>query len=98
MVARRLGFYEKFTEGGKSELDWVKRMFAGTDISKYITWEQFERKGYFVVPLPKNYKPTPALRWFAESRKRDTPDWGPNGGGMMGLEDGMGMATQSGKI
>ena len=99
MVARRLGFYEKFTEGGKSDLDWVKRMFAGTDISKYITWEQFEKKGYFVVPLPKNYQPTPALRWFAESRKRDTPDWGPCGGGIMGLPDGDGnLATQSGKV
>ena len=22
-------------------------------------------------------KPTPALRWFAEDREKDTPDWGP---------------------
>ena len=77
MVAKRLGFYEKFSEGGKSDLDWVKKMFQVTDISKYISWEEFEKKGYWVVPLPKNYKSTPALRWYAEGRKRDTPDWGP---------------------
>ncbi len=52
-----------------------------------------------MVPLPKDYKPTPALRWFAEGRKRDTPDWGPGGGGMMGLPDGEGnLATQTGKM
>ncbi len=71
MVAKRLGFYEKFSEGGLTEMDWVKRMFNASDLPKYITWEEFEKKGYFVVPLPKNYKPTPALRWFAESRKKD---------------------------
>ena len=98
LVAKRLGFYEKYSEGGKSQLDWVKKMFQVTDISKYISWEEFEKKGYWVVPLQKNYKPTPALRWFAEGRKRDTPDWGPNGGGMMGPKDGEGMFTQSGKI
>jgi len=99
MVAKRLGFYDKYTEGGLTELDWVKRMFEVTDLSKYISWEKFKKKGYFVVPLPKNYKPTPALRWFAEGKKRDTPDWGPVGGGIEGLPDREGnLATQTGKI
>ena len=99
MVAKRLGFYDKFSEGGLTELDWVKRMFAASDLPKYISWEEFEKKGYFVVPLPEDYKPTPALRWFAENRKRDTPDWGPVGGGVEGLPDREGnLATQSGKI
>jgi len=99
MVARRLGFYEKYTEGGLTDLDWVKRMFDTSDLPKYISWEEFEKKGYFVVPIPKDYKPTPALRWFAEGRKRDTPDWGPVGGATAGLPDAEGnLATQSGKI
>jgi len=99
MVAKRLGFYDKFSEGGRTELDWVKRMFEVTDISKYITWAEFEKKGYFVVPLPKDYKPTPALRWFAEGKKRDTPDWGPVGGAAEGFPDREGnLSTQTGKI
>ncbi|MFC1910414.1 molybdopterin dinucleotide binding domain-containing protein, partial [Chloroflexota bacterium] len=85
--------------GGKSDYDWVKRMFASSDLPKHITWEEFEKKGYFVVPLQKDYKSTPALRWFAENRKRDTPDWGPAGGGIECLPDGEGnLANQSGKI
>ena len=99
MVARRLGFYEKYTEGGLTDLDWVKRMFATSDLPKHISWEEFEKKGYFIVPIPEDYKPTPALRWFAEGRKKDTPDCGPVGGGISGLPDAEGnLATQSGKI
>jgi molybdopterin guanine dinucleotide-containing S/N-oxide reductase-like protein len=97
MVAKRLGFEDKFTEGN-SQYDWVKKMFECTDISKHITWEEFKKKGYFVVPQPEKYKSAPALRWFAEGRKRDTFDWGPSGGGVMGLPDGEGLGTQSGKI
>jgi len=99
MVAERLGFHDKFTEGGLTELDWAKRMFNASDLPKYISWEKFEKKGYFVVPFPKDYKSTPALRWFAEGRRRDTPDWGPVGGGIEGLPDREGnLSTQTGKI
>jgi len=99
MVARRLGFYEKFSEGGLTEEDWVKRVFNASDLPKYISWEEFEKKGYFVVPIPKDYRPTPALRWFAENRKKDTPDWGPIGGATQGLPDSEGhIDTQTGLI
>jgi trimethylamine-N-oxide reductase (cytochrome c) len=99
MVAARLGFEGKFTEGGKTEMDWVKRMFECTDLPKYTTWEDFSKKGYFVVPIPEDYKSTPALRWFAEDRKRDTPDWGCCGGGIEGPNENKGnLATQSGLI
>jgi molybdopterin guanine dinucleotide-containing S/N-oxide reductase-like protein len=98
MVANRLGFYEKFTQG-IPENDWVKRMFDASDLPKYITWEKFQEKGYFTVPIPKNYKPTPALRWYAENRKCDTPDPGPSGGSVQGLPDKVGkLDTQSGLI
>jgi trimethylamine-N-oxide reductase (cytochrome c) len=97
-VAKKLGFYEKYTENGMTELDWVKRMFEVSDLPKYITWEEFLKKGYFVVPLPKPYKSTPALRWFAEGRKRDTPDPGMPGGRIMGVPDGYGLGTPSGLI
>jgi trimethylamine-N-oxide reductase (cytochrome c) len=98
-VAEKLGFYEKFTEGGLTQLDWVKKLFQVTDLPKYISWEEFEKKGYFIVPLPKPYKSTPSLRWFAEGRKKDTPDWGPVGGGVASIPDAEGnLATQTGKI
>jgi trimethylamine-N-oxide reductase (cytochrome c) len=35
------------------------------------------------------------MRWFAEGRVRDTPDWGPRPGDTVGLK---GLQTASGKI
>ena len=96
LLAKRLGLFEAYTEGGMDELDWVKRYFNLTDLPRYISWEDFARKGYFVVPLPENYTPTPALRWFAEGRPKDTPDWGPHPETQ--AEAGIGLQTASGKI
>ena len=96
LLAKKLGIYDAFTDGGMTDLDWVKKYFYATDLPKYITWNAFFKKGYFVVPFPKNYKSTPALRWFAEGRRKDTPDWGPPPHNQ--IEDGKGLQTTSGKI
>jgi anaerobic selenocysteine-containing dehydrogenase len=95
-LAKRLGLYEAYTAGGMTDLDWVKKYFQATDLPKYISWEEFFKKGYFVVPFPADYKPTPALRWFAEGRPKDTPDWGPHPESQEEL--GKGLQTTSGKI
>ena len=94
-IAKKMDVYDEYTDGGKTELDWVKQMFHASDLPKYLTWDAFFEKGYFVVPVPENKKPTPALRWFAEDRKRDTPDWGPAPGETIGRK---GLQTPSGKI
>jgi trimethylamine-N-oxide reductase (cytochrome c) len=78
LMAKKLGLWGPYTDGGKNELDWVKKYYEATDLPKQISWDEFFRKGYYVVPFPKEYKPTPALRWFAENRPKDTPDWGPH--------------------
>jgi len=74
LLAERLGFKDDYTDGGKTEEDWIRKQYDVSDLPKYISYEDFKKKGYFVVPLPENYKPTPALRWFYEGRRRDTPD------------------------
>ena len=78
LLAKKLGFHDVYTAGGLTDLDWVKVMFEASDLPKVISWDEFFEKGYYVVPIPDDYKATPALRWFAEDRERDTPDWGPH--------------------
>ena len=94
-VTERMGVGDIYTDGGRNEYDWCKLYFAATDLPKYITWEEFEKKGYFVVPMPDPHVATPAMRWFAEGRRRDTPDWGPRPGDTVGMK---GLQTASGKI
>jgi molybdopterin guanine dinucleotide-containing S/N-oxide reductase-like protein len=94
MLAERLGFKEDFTEGNLEE-DWIEKMFYATDLPKYVSFEDFKKKGYFVVPIPEDYKPTPALRWFYEGRECDTPDrYNPK----RGTEKAKELGTYSGKI
>ena len=93
-LADRLGFLEEYAEGN-SEEDWIKKIFEYSDIKKYLTYEQFKKKGYFVVPLPDDYKPTVSNRWFYEGRPCDTPDpLNPN----LGTPKAHLLATDTGKI
>ena len=94
LLAERLGRREEYTEG-KTDKDWVKALFDFSDLPKHISWEEFTKKGYFVVPFPKDYKSTPAFRWFYEGRECDTPDFmNPK----RNTEKGKELGTYSGKI
>ena len=93
-LAERLGVKQEYTEGN-SEEDWIEKMFDASDLPKYISFEDFKKKGYFVVPQQENYKPTPSLRWFYEGRECDTPDlFNPK----RNTEKGKELGTYSGKI
>jgi trimethylamine-N-oxide reductase (cytochrome c) len=73
LLSERLGMKDEYTEG-KTDLDWAKRFFEISDLPKHISWEEFDKKGYFIINPGDHYKPTPALRWFYEGRACDTPD------------------------
>ncbi len=96
MLSERLSIKKQFTEG-RTEMEWIKRMFEVSDLPKSISWEDFSKRGYYIIPTKPNYEPKPAFRWFYEDRAKDTPDWGP------GLTDrptgdGRGLSTPTGKI
>jgi trimethylamine-N-oxide reductase (cytochrome c) len=96
LLSERLGIKQQFTEG-RDELQWVHRMYETSDLPKVMTWEEFQKKGYYVVPVPKDYQYKPAFRWFYENRPKDNQDWGP---GLLDrpVNDGKGLATPTGKI
>ena len=94
-LADKLGIADIYTEGGLTELDWVKRIYDASDVPQHISWDEFCEKGYYVVPVPEPHETTPALRWFAEDRERDTPDWGPPPWDTVGRK---GLQTTTGKI
>jgi trimethylamine-N-oxide reductase (cytochrome c) len=93
LLADRLGMEELYSEG-KTEDDWARLFFDSSDVAKKISWEEFNKKSYYIIPVPENYHPTPALRWFAEGREVDTPDSNPN----KGTDKAKELGTYSGKI
>lgn len=73
-IAQRLGLGLYYSEG-LTELDWVKRMFDASDLVKVTSWKKFLKKGYHVVPPPKeSMRTTVAYRWFYEGKKKDVPE------------------------
>lgn len=96
-LSKRLGLSALFSEGC-SEVEWCKRLFDATDLPKKISWKEFVKKGYYIVPPPSKTLPERCgYRWFAEGRKKDFPTMEPLPGDYS-REWGMGLQTQSGKI
>ena len=92
-----MGMANVFAEGS-TELDWCKRLFDATDLPTEISWKQFLKKGYFVVPAPSEAMRDPvSYRWYAEGRGKDTPEASPLPGDYSG-EFRRGLQTQSGKL
>jgi trimethylamine-N-oxide reductase (cytochrome c) len=96
LISDRLGMGELFTEG-KSDLDWCKAFFDSSELAKkgMISWEELNEKGYYIVPVPDDYIPTPGMRWYYEGRESDTPD---PGNPKRGTDKAHELGTDSGKI
>lgn len=96
-ILSRLGLGVMFSEGS-SDLDWCRRVFDSSDLPRYISWEEFVKKGYFAIPAePEETRDPVAYRWFSEERPKDVPEPHPlpsqfSGDFLKGLE------TQSGKF
>jgi len=96
-VAKKLGLSAPFSEG-VTEFDWCKRLFDATDLPKVISWKKFLKKGYYVVPAPKEELRDPtSFRWFTEDRLKDTPELAPLPADYT-EQLGKGLQTQSGKL
>ena len=74
-LAARLGMGREYTEG-RTEEEWIKKYYDWSDLPSLVSWDNFVAKGYHLVPMPEEYRSTPALRWFYEGRDCDTPDFG----------------------
>jgi anaerobic selenocysteine-containing dehydrogenase len=60
-LARRLGHGDEYLEGN-TEDTFLEKMYATTNIP--MTFEDFKKKGYYVWPAPKDYKPNKQFSGF----------------------------------
>jgi len=97
-IATRLGLGAMYSEGGNTELDWCKRAFDSSDMSKHTTWKKFLKKGYYVVPpVSEGVRAPTANRWFYEGRGKDVPEPYPLPSDYV-ADYGKGLQTPSGKF
>ncbi len=76
-LAERLGLGAAFSES-TTELEWCRRLFNASDLPQVISWKNFLKKGYYVVPAPEEDLRAPvSYRWFAEGRPKDVPELSP---------------------
>jgi len=71
LIAERLGLLEKLTEG-MSVQDYIKLGFDSSGAKKFLTYEEFVKKGYFVVPTDPKWEEKPVgLQKFYEDPKNN---------------------------
>jgi molybdopterin guanine dinucleotide-containing S/N-oxide reductase-like protein len=58
-IARKLGKFEEFTEG-KTVEEWIRFGFEKSGVASMVSWEEFNRKGYYVVPAADGWEKAPA--------------------------------------
>ena len=65
-IAEKLGMLERYT-GGKTVEDLIKIGFESSHLQDMVSFEEFEEKGYFPVPVDPEWKKyPPGLREFYE--------------------------------
>ncbi len=96
-LAQRLGLGPLFSEG-MTELEWCRRLFDASDLPTVISWRKFLKKGYYVVPAPKEENRAPvSWRWFVDGTKKNVPELSPLPSDYK-KELRRGLQTQSGKL
>ncbi|MDP7523740.1 MAG: molybdopterin-dependent oxidoreductase [Arenicellales bacterium] len=96
-ISKRIGLGAYFAQG-MTELDWCKLQFEASDLKDIVSWKEFLKKGYYVVPAEaENLNVPVGFNWYAEGRKKDTPEPAPLPS-EYGGNFGEGLQTQSGKF
>jgi trimethylamine-N-oxide reductase (cytochrome c) len=66
MIAEKLGLLNKYT-GGKSAEEWIKLSYEHSGMPALISYEDFEKNGYFVLPADPDWKKyPPGLKKFCD--------------------------------
>jgi len=74
LIAEKLGpalgipdLLDKFTGGKRNFDEWLRAFFEETGVSKYISFEEWKEKGYWLLPVDPNWKlQKPYMSFFAE--------------------------------
>jgi molybdopterin guanine dinucleotide-containing S/N-oxide reductase-like protein len=73
-IAKKLGKYDEVTHGKDVEF-WIKFVFEHMGLSQHISWEDFQKKGYFVYPTAPDWEKDPPgmIKFYEDPEKNPLP-------------------------
>lgn len=63
LLAEKLGLGHEYTEGNSVD-DWLRKVYENSDMKRVMSWEDFKKKGYYVVPFPDRHVSHRAMSSF----------------------------------
>jgi trimethylamine-N-oxide reductase (cytochrome c) len=78
LIAKKLGLDEEYTQG-KTHMEKQRLVFEGSGVEKLITWEEFQKKKYYVIPCDDTVKDVPAGLWGFYKDPKNNPLSTPTG-------------------
>jgi trimethylamine-N-oxide reductase (cytochrome c) len=71
MIAEKLGLLDTYTQG-KSIKEWIRFGFDNSGVQNVISWEEFRKTGYYVVPTDTGWENLrPGMRDFYENPEKN---------------------------
>jgi anaerobic selenocysteine-containing dehydrogenase len=73
-IAKKLGMYEKVTEG-RTTAEWIKYFYEFFEMPRYMSWEEFQEKGYYVFPTASDWEKDPVglIKFYQDPEKNPLP-------------------------
>lgn len=73
-VAKKLDKYEEVTDG-KTVEELIRAVFDGMGFDKFISWEEFKEKGYYVIPVAPDWEKDPAglIKFYEDPETNPLP-------------------------
>lgn len=71
LISEKLGLKDEYTEGN-TEDDWLRKIYEiSTTLKEGISYEEFKKKGYYVLPFLKDYEWIPFMTAFYSDPKKN---------------------------
>jgi trimethylamine-N-oxide reductase (cytochrome c) len=73
-IARKLGKYDEVTQG-KTVKEWIKYCFNVMGLSELISWEDFNKKGYYLFSTAPDWEKYPAglIKFYTDPENNPLP-------------------------
>jgi molybdopterin guanine dinucleotide-containing S/N-oxide reductase-like protein len=73
-ISKKLGMYDQVSEG-RTVKEWIRYFYDFFEMPQYMSWEEFQEKGYYVFPTAEDWENDPAglIKFYEDPDKNPLP-------------------------